>query len=257
MYRLTSKLIPLATHPDILKLNWEWEKSLKEEFTKLGEFIKSNDMRVSLHPDHFTLINTKSEEILNNSINDLKYHIKILNAMGLTDNKYKLVIHVGGAYSNKEESLNRFISNYRELNSNIKSRIMLENDDKIYSATDVLRISKEISIPVVLDVHHYNCVNSGERLEDILYKAFETWNKQKFPPKIHFSSPKNAKQFRNHAENIDLNDFIAFIKKAKEVNKDFDIMLEAKNKDKALLKLSKELKEIKWIKTINNSEFEF
>lgn len=59
---------------------------------------------------------------------------------------------------------------------------------------------------------------------------------------MHYSSPKSKKEKRNHNEYISSDDFIKFIKFLKRYNKDVDIMLEAKGKDLALVKLVYELK---------------
>ena len=53
-------------------------------------------------------------EVISASLKDLEYHHKIFAVMGL-DNSAKLIIHVGGAYKNKEESIKRFIDNYKKL----------------------------------------------------------------------------------------------------------------------------------------------
>jgi len=254
VYRLTSKLIPLATHP--LTESWDYISDFKDEFKEIGDFIKDNDFRVSAHPDHYTIINSKSEDIVRASVNDLDYHVRIYEAMGLSDYKYKLVMHVGGLYKSKERSVERFKENFIRLPERIRKRIILENDDKSYSASDVLGICKDISVPMVLDVHHHNCINNGEKIEDFLPEVFNTWDGEYFSPKIHFSTPKSCTDFRSHANDIDLKEFTDFLNIAKKVGKNFDVMLEAKNKDSALFKLSEQLGEVRGIKKISESEFE-
>lgn len=254
VYRFTSKLVPLATHP--LTDNWDYTEDFNEEFTQIGEFVRENDFRVSAHPDHYTLINASSQKIVEDSIRDLDYHVKLYEAMGLDDYKYKLVMHIGGVYKNKELSIERFKESFQKLPDRIKRRLILENDDKAYTAKDVLEICRDLKVPMVLDVHHHNCVNNGEALEDMLEDIFKTWSGEYFPPKIHFSSPKSIKEFRSHADNIEPGEFEKFLKMARKVNMDFDVMLEAKNKDNALFNLSKEIKEFENIRWINDGHFE-
>ncbi|MCX7921126.1 MAG: UV DNA damage repair endonuclease UvsE [Clostridia bacterium] len=254
VYRFTSKLIPLATHPSIE--HWDYVSDFKDEFREIGDFVKENNFRVSAHPDHYTLINSPDAKVIEDSIKDLDYHVKIYEAMGLEDYKYKLVMHVGGLYKQKKASIERFKENFVKLPERIRNRIILENDDKSYSALDVLGICKELNIPMVIDIHHHNCVNNGEKLEDLLPEVFDTWNNQEFVPKIHFSSPKSEKDFRSHADSIEFGEFEEFLKVARKVGRDFDTMLEAKNKDSALLKLSEELREVEWVNEINQAEFE-
>lgn len=253
VYRFTSKLIPLATHP--LVSHWDYTEDFKEELRELGDFVKKNEFRVSAHPDHYTLLNSKSEDVVKKSIIDLDYHVKLFEAMGLEDYKYKLVLHIGGLYKNKKDSIERFKENFIKLPDRIKNRIILENDDKSYTATDVLQICNDLNVPMVVDIHHHNCKNDGENIQDLLPYIFDTWNNESFNPKIHFSSPKSSREFRSHADDIDLKEFHAFLDIAKKVGRDFDVMLEAKNKNIALINLSNRLEILKGIKKVNESEF--
>lgn len=254
VYRLTSKLIPLATHP--VMLNWNYIDDFSEELRQIGDFIKENDFRISAHPDHFTLINSPDSRILEDSLRDLDYHVKLYEAMGLDDYKYKLVMHVGGVYSNKNESVKRFCSNFANLPDRIRKRLIIENDDRSYNTYDVLKLCQYIKAPMVLDVHHHNCLCPGIGLEKTLHEIFDTWRGEAFPPKIHFSSPKNDKNFRNHADNIDCEAFAEFLNIAQRVVENLDVILEAKGKDNALLKLSEELAGMPRIQRISNSVFQ-
>lgn len=254
VFRLTSKLVPLATHP--VTSGWDYVRELKDEFEEAGNFIKQNNFRVSAHPDHYTLINSVHENVLACSMTDLDYHVRLFEAMGLSDYRYKLVMHVGGLYKDKAASIERFKENFIKLPDRIRKRIILENDDKSYTASDVLEICRDLKIPMVLDVHHHNCVNNGEELKGLLPGIFDTWDGEYYTPKIHFSSPKSSKDYRSHADDICFEEFTGFLKTAVSAGRNFDIMLEAKNKDMALLKLSAQLKETDWVKSLNEGEFE-
>ena len=127
----------------------------------------------------------------------------------------------------------------------IASRLIIENDDKTYTAKEVLELCNKLKIPMVLDVHHHNCNNSGEDLEYMLENIFNTWNKEVLPPKVHFSSPKDFEKDRRHADYINPKEFIEFIEKAKKIDRSFDVMLECKQKDEALYKLVEDIKKLK------------
>lgn len=253
VYRLTSKLIPLATHGELE--GWEYSLQFSEELKQLGDYIQENDFRISAHPDHFTILNPVKQEVLKASINDLDYHVKLYEAMGLEDYKYKLVLHVGGLYGDKYSSIERFKENFVKLPDRIKKRIIIENDDKSYTAVDVLEICKDLGTPMVLDVHHHRCVNNGESLVELLPDIYKTWDREQLPPKIHFSSPKSQKEFRSHADFIDYSDFYEFLNMVKPFNRDIDIMLEAKMKDRALLDLSDRLMSTEGLVYINKAAF--
>lgn len=238
-YRFTSRLIPLCTHPQFLE--WNYRAELADEFKAIGDFVTEHGMRVGLHPDHFTLLNSPHPEVQQSSRRDLNYHLNMLEAMGLGA-AAKLVIHVGGKYQDRSSALERFKTQFQALPEKIRQRLILENDDRCYTATEVLRLAEEIGVPMVLDLHHHQILNHGENLADLLPEIFATWGSD--TPKVHLSSPRSEKDPRSHADYIATDTAVAFLNLAREINRDFDIMLEAKQKDLALLKLAADLKEL-------------
>ena len=252
-YRITSNLIPLATHPDVM---WDYRKYFDKDFKYIGKIIKNSNMRVDAHPDQFNVINSDRESVVENTIKTLDMQVDLFEAM---DNEEgKLVIHIGGAKGGKEVAINRFIENLEKVPSRIKERLILENDDKIFSAKDVLYISKITKLPMVLDVHHHYCNIEGECVSVFIKPVFDTWNQENIVPKIHFSTPREFINDRKHADYIDAKDFFDFIMLAKDYsNRDFDVMIEAKKKDIALFKLIDDLKILdKNIKFIDKTTIE-
>lgn len=238
-YRITSALIPLVTHPSV---GYYGHKEIfKREFIHIGNLIKSSNMRVDIHPDQFNVLNSNNEEVVNNTIKNLNHQLSILKS--LEYKKGKMVLHIGGATGGKDIALERFKETYKKLPGEIKDAIILENDDKIYTATETLKLCKELNIPMVLDVHHHNCNNYNEDIIQLLDEIFSTWDNEEFIPKIHFSSPLEGKKDRRHAPYINAEDFKDFIYRAKEIDRDFDVMLECKEKDMALYKLVDEIKD--------------
>lgn len=236
LYRFSSQLIPLANHPS--GQIWDYTEVLADKFEKISKIISKNKLKVSSHPGQYTVINTKDEDKFKNAVRDLKYHNKVLSAMGLDENTV-MVTHVGGVYGDKEASLERFIDNFRKLPEEVKNRIVIENDDTSYSISEVLALCQELDRPMVLDVHHHQCYNQGEDLEEMLPDIFTTWDKLERPPKVHFSSPRSKKNPKRHADYIDPDQFLEFAELAKDY--EFDIMVEAKKKDGAVLKLWKDI----------------
>lgn len=253
VFRLTSKLVPLATHP--LLQDWNWSKELAADFKTLGELAIRDNLRLSAHPDHFTLLNSPRNEVVEAAISDLIYHDRILDDMGL-DASAKLVIHVGGSYKEKGNAISRFIENYNQLPQQLKARIVLENDDKSYSAAEVLLLCQQLKIPMVLDIHHHWCLNNGENMEDLLPAIFATWDREELLPKVHISSPRDAKNIRAHADFIDPVFLADFITTARVLNRDFDVMCEAKAKDAALFHLLRDLKSIENISFVDRATIE-
>ena len=252
-YRMTSNFIPLATHPDVM---WDYLKYFKKDLEYIGKLIKDNNLRVDAHPDQFNVINSDRESVVENTLRTLNMQVDLFEAMNYEQGK--LVIHIGGAKGGKDIALDRFINNLKKFPQRITDRLILENDDKTFNAEEVLNICEQVKLPMVFDVHHHNCNNCKEDIKSLLPKIFRTWEDEELVPKIHFSSPREFEKDRKHSDYIDAKRFLEFIYEAKEsVNKDFDIMIEAKKKDITLNTLVKDLRQLtKEIKFIDNSTLE-
>lgn len=231
-YRMSSKIIPLATKDDVC---FDYISKYKDYYNRIGSIINDNNMRVDFHPDQYCVLNSTNKDVTSSTIDILKYHYNLLKAMNIR-NKV-LILHIGSSTFGKDNSIKRFINSFNRLPKYLKECIVIENDDKVFNAYDVLNISKIIGTPVVLDYHHYNCNKS-----DIDIKAiFDTW-KGKDNVKVHFSSPRGKRDFRSHSDYINSDEFIDFINVIKKYDVDVDVMLEAKMKDDALFRLVRELR---------------
>jgi UV DNA damage endonuclease len=107
-FRISSGLIPFASHP---VCKFAWHKIFQSELKQIGDYIKRHNIRISMHPDQFVILNSPNEKIVQNSINELKYHCNLLDTMHL-DYTAKVQIHVGGVYGNKVHAIDRFIKTY-------------------------------------------------------------------------------------------------------------------------------------------------
>ena len=190
-YRLTSKLVPLATHDKVV---FDYITPLLNKYKEISELININNIRVDTHPDQFAVLNSMDKKIVKNTFEILEYHYKILTALGI--NNPIILLHIGSSACGKKASITRFINNFNKLPEHIKKCIAVENDDKTYNIIDTLDLCKKLNIPMVLDYHHYLCNNDGEKLEDYIGQIIGTWKNMK--PKFHFSSPKSKlkKEYR-------------------------------------------------------------
>jgi len=232
-FRITSDLIPFGSHPI---MRFDWQDYFKLRFREISKFITRNKVRITMHPGQYTVLNSKNRDVYENSVNDLKYHVDVLDLLELSPSA-KVQIHVGGVYQDKKKSIMRFVERYEKLEENIKNRLIIENDDRSYSFSDILKINEKIKIPVVFDVYHHECLNNGTRIEKLFESFISTWKRKDGHPIVHYSSEHLTKGKCKHAETINIENFYKFILKTKSYN--FDIMLEIKDKEKSALKAVK------------------
>ena len=232
MFRITSDLIPFASSP-ANKLIW-WEL-FNDRFTEIGKQIMRANMRVSMHPGQYTVLNAIDEKIVERAIKDLEYHTKVLDCMGL-GSEHKIILHIGGVYGDKASAIQRFIENYQKLDIAIKKRLIIENDDKSYTIEEVLQISLQLGIPVVFDNLH-NEVNPSQiskTEQEWITECQKTWKENDGIQKIHYSQQNPFKQKGSHTETIYIGKFMEFYQALPDKN--INIMLEVKDKNLSAVK---------------------
>ena len=185
-----------------------------------------------MHPDQFVLLNAPDRGVLERSIADLTYQAQVLDMMDL-DTSAKLQIHVGGVYGNKTASMERFVDNYERLDDSVKRRLVIENDERLYTISDCLTLNERTGIPVLVDVFHHAINNNGEKIVDLLDPVNATWKTPDGIPMADYSSQQAGKRVGAHAESINKKDFRFFLQST--VPFDMDIMLEIKDKEKSAL----------------------
>lgn len=230
-YRASSSMIPLSTHP---VNDWIWWED--PDFLDIAEqirlLVEASQMRVSMHPGQYTVLNSPKPEVVKKSIEDLEYHDRLIQLLGGND----LILHTGGAYGDKESAKARFAENYLNLSNSIKRRLRLENDDKTFTVRDVLDVSKMCGVPVCFDIHHHNCNNDGKPVD--FAEILATWEGFGIP-KIHISTGKEGFTDLRHHDLVSETDFNELLLLLGDT--DADIMFEAKLKEQAVLPFVKQL----------------
>ena len=229
-FRITSDLIPFASHPIC---TFPWQKQFARQLQEIGGIIKTWHMRISMHPDPFTLINAMDPQIMARGVKELAYHCDVLDCLGL-DLSAKIQIHIGGVYGDKQGSLERFVKAYSQLEKRIRRRLVIENDDRSFTLQDCLWVHAATGIPVLFDVLHHQVHGSGETWPDAFRKILPTWAKRDGIPMVDYSQQKTGERKGAHAESLTPRVFGEFLETTKP--HDFDVMLEIKDKEKSALK---------------------
>lgn len=233
LFRISSDVIPFGSHP-INKV--PWRRILRGQFERLGSFIRAKRLRISMHPGQFTVLNSPRREVVENSVKELEYHTAFLDSFGV-DDTHKIVIHLGGIYDDKTQSLKRFIQACKNLDRRIKARLVIENDERCYSIADALNASKAIGVPVVFDVfhHRWNPALGSCALRAIIRLSAATWRKRDGRVKIHYSNQWPGQPSGTHSKTVSVRKFGNFYREVGDL--DIDVMLEVKDKERSVLKL--------------------
>lgn len=247
MFRITSELLPLYTHPKVSALYQEPHiRSLIEPMlAACGRSARTRQVRLSFHPGQFTVLASDRPEVVVSAIEELEYHAYCAYQMGYGRKfqDFKINIHLSGRL--RAEG---FRAAFKLLSPHCRRMLTVENDEITSSIEDVLTLGD--LCPIVLDVHHHWVMTNEYILptDDRVKRVIDSWRGVR--PVAHYSVSRpehvpsrgmpdqnklqaNRMQLRAHAEyyhNEDVNDWVRTFS-------DFDIMCESKAKNLARLKL--------------------
>ena len=242
--RLSSEMFPFASH-DVYGYNLAPFAS--EALAEAGRVAAQFGHRLTTHPGQFTQLGSPRKEVIKASIRDLEYHAELLSLLKLPEQLNKdavMILHMGGIFGDKAATIDRFRKNYAQLDTAIKNRLVLENDDVCYSVHDLLPVCEDLNIPFVLDYHHHNIVFDADKIREgtadimeLYPRILATWSRKGITPKMHYSEPTPAaitgRQRRKH------NPRPATLPPCPP---DMDLMIEAKDKEQAVFELMRTFK---------------
>ncbi len=251
MYRMHSRLAPVPPGGDERSALAEVE-ACTLELEAIGALARRLGVRLSFHPYSTVVLNAVNEDQAAYSCMHLGVLATILDAMGL-DDEAVIVLHVGGVYDGVGPACERFVRRYEALPETWRCRLALENDDRRFGFQDVWCIHRACGIRLVLDTLQHQVLNP-QRIPwtEALALALSTWPPE-VTPKVHVSSPRTELRltaagarvkmptWTEHSDLVNPFEFIPFLEQTAGL-RPFDVMLEAKARDLAVLKLREDLK---------------
>ncbi len=226
MYRISSDIVPLGSH-EAVDLD-ELRFPLAAEVPTLTQGV-----RLSMHPGQYTLPSANGD-IWQKSVKDLHYHAFIMDTLGIDGD---IIMHGGGVYGDRAATTERITQNLLSLPPAIQRHVRLENDERSWSVDDLLPICEQTGIPLIVDVLHHQ-LNGSEPFRALPWsRILATWHGRL--PKLHYSEQDPTKRPGGHSEYVAVDTFCAFVDDV--ALHDYDVMLECKGKELALLKLRQDL----------------
>ncbi|MGI4830521.1 MAG: UV DNA damage repair endonuclease UvsE [Janthinobacterium lividum] len=257
MYRMSSDIAPYATHPDMPQFH-NMVKESASDLARFGRLAREADVRLSFHPSQFIVLNSENEKLTLKSMWDLDSQAEMLDLMECGPEAV-MVVHVGGAYGDRESGWRRWAETWKRLGEPVRRRLVLENDDIRYSAADVMKVHEATGVKCVFDYQHHWCFNpEGLPLVETTERFCKTWPTG-VRPKMHFScartemrelkrrNRKTGKQemvlqppiWTGHADYNNPFETITFLRSIQHI--DTDVMLESKSKDLSLIRLRNDM----------------
>jgi len=234
-FRVNSQILPIKTHPTAGYAVEELPEYgvIVARYRDCGAFARAHGLRLSFHPDQFVVLNSPNPLTLKNSLAELDYQAEVAEWIGADT----INVHGGGAYGDKRSALSALRTNIERLPDRVRARLTLENDDKVYTPSDLLPVCNDTGVPLVFDAHHHRCRPDGLTLEAATEEARQSWGQRE--PLFHISSPIEGwggpKPERHH-DYIDLGDFPKVW-----IGWPLTVEVEAKAKELAVAKLRTDL----------------
>ena len=232
-FRVNSQILPLATHPIT---GYQLERldptgAIAGAFEWAGALARAYDVRLSLHPDQFVVLNSEREAVVQSAVQELELQAQVAEMIGAD----VIVLHAGGAAGGTQSALARLERGLSLLSERARSRLALENDDRSFTPRSLLPLCRRSGVPLVYDVHHHRCLGDGLSIEEATELAAATWGERE--PYAHISSPREGWQAANaraHADYIDPADF-----PDEWLGRTMTIDVEAKAKERAVLAIKR------------------
>jgi UV DNA damage endonuclease len=242
--RLSSEMFPFASHEEY---GYKLAPFAAETLAEVGKVIAELGHRVTTHPGQFTQLGSPRKSVIDNAIRDLVYHEELLSLLKLPpqqDRDAVMIMHLGGAFGDKPAAIERFRENYARLPQSVKNRLVLENDDVVWSLHEILPLCQELNIPCVLDFHHHNILFDSTQIRegtkdivDMFPAILETWSRKNITPKMHYSESEpqaiTNRSRRKHSPRV---------MTLPPCPDTMDLMIEAKDKEQAVFELMRTFK---------------
>ena len=231
-YRTSSDIFPLITY-DLANVTLEQlpnYESIEKEFDSISQTISSTRVRVSCHPSEYNSLASLSEKVVEKTITELNFYSNFFDRIGLEANyNNPMNLHVHNKSGTYQEIIDRFMKTFDRLNDNCKSRLVIENDDKIncWSVKELIEhFNPATNIPITFDYLHHKCNPNDMTEQEALESCYLTWNQ--YRPLFHYSESRLGNNPRAHADYAE-NPFDNY-------GLEFDYDMELKMKDLAIEK---------------------
>jgi UV DNA damage endonuclease len=169
-----------------------------------------------------------NQKAVEKTITELNFYSSFMDRIRCKpDYNSPMNLHIHNKSGTHSEIIDRFMSNFNKLDDNCKSRLVIENDDKLncWSVKELVDIfHSQTNIPITFDYLHHQCHPNAMNEEEAIRACYSTWGGYK--PLFHYSESRPGNNPRAHSDyaNTHFNTY----------GLDFDVDMELKMKDLAI-----------------------
>lgn len=239
LFRIGSSLVPLASHP-VNRVRW-W-RTFARDFARLGAIAAASGQRLSFHPSPAgASLSSQHARVRQAAVGELVYSTRVLDLLGQGP-EARVIVHVGGAAPDRASALDAAHRFMDAMPDDARRRIAIENDDRVWGASEVWGLAREHGLPFIADFFHHRVFPSKPDWSprQLARRSAETWRALGLRPKYHVASQRADGKPGAHADFLRLEDARAALE---ALDGPADVMLEAKEKDRALFALREALGE--------------
>ncbi|MBD1913975.1 MULTISPECIES: UV damage endonuclease UvsE [unclassified Leptolyngbya] len=198
LYRLPSNLFPFGDTP----LGRDLLDELAPQLRQAGDRAKAYGLRLVLHPEQFVVLNSDNPTVIENSITVLSALAYQFDLMGQPQSPWTTMNIHGG----KGDRVERLIQVIRDLPDPIRTRLTLENDEHMYSATSIFEICQASGVAMVFDAHHHLVRERLDSYDDpsiaeAIAQARSTWPDPTWQL-VHISNGRDSLHDPSHSDVI-------------------------------------------------------
>ena len=240
LFRLSSQIFPWSDDYKLSDLKDDAE--ICDRMFNIGNIATQAGQRLTMHPGPYNCLASPNQKVVEKTIRELNCHSEQFNMMGFDPSPYnKINIHVGGAYGDKEATLERFCMNFYSLRDDTQKRLVIENDDSPneFSVYDLYYgVYKEIGIPITFDYFHHKFNTGNLTEEEALKMAARTWP-EGVTQCCHYSESRRKEKLDESIRPQAHSDII--YDKIDTYGLEPDIVIEAKLKEQAIFNYGKQI----------------
>jgi len=198
-YRVSSNLFPLLTYnvAELKLQDYPDYIDIMAALVDCASVIRDKSIRVSCHPDQFNVLASEGKHNVAKTIKELNHHGWLMDMLDAPrDYNAPINIHINNTQGDPADIAARFMSSLAKCDDSVRSRLVIENEDKGIWTPSLL--VQHFDLPITYDNLHHKCLPDSLTQDQAYRLCYDTWPCK---PLFHYSeSHPDKPNPRSHAD---------------------------------------------------------